>query len=206
MSSLVFPALAGIELVGERTPVWSTRAQEALSGKESRVRKRAYPIYEWELNFELLRDDITTSDLQTIVGFFNSLAGMWDTFLYSDPYFNSVTAQAFGVGNGSQTTFPITAIYAPSGGNGIAELIQNFNGQPQIYINGTLLPYSSGLSVDGQGNAIFPAGHIPSSGATLTWTGGFYYRCRFMDDRLKPNEFMKRWWSLKKLRFKSIKL
>jgi Conserved hypothetical protein 2217 (DUF2460) len=57
MSGLVYPNfLAGKMLTQRRTPTWSTKPQRALSGKESRISYRAYPLYEWELQYEFLDD------------------------------------------------------------------------------------------------------------------------------------------------------
>jgi hypothetical protein len=308
MSGLVYPNfLAGKMLTQRRTPTWSTKPQRALSGKESRISYRAYPLYEWELQYEFLNDNtarvnyvpwsqdftqwgvsnggvgispvivgnwfgsaapdgtytadrvilnvnagttssdwsqiypsgtgslgvtttsvfaktndgttrtvrmasfgspiymvvtptwqrfsvvtnnssnagllnieivgdgttskyadlslwgaqfelgslatypyiatfggaIITSDLQTITGFFNRMMGQYDTFLYQDPDFNTVTQQGFATGNGTTTAFNLTVTYAPSNTFGLPggalagqpEWVQNTLGAPAIYTN-----------------------------------------------------------------------
>jgi hypothetical protein len=39
------------------------------------------------------------------------------------------------------------------------------------------------------------------AGSALTWTGSYYYRCRFLQDTLEFNEFMNSLWEAKKVEF-----
>lgn len=136
MSSLVYPAnLPGLTFGSTRSPVFNTGLQQALSAKESAIAYQQYPVMEWELQYEFLRDDVTPSQLQAIVGLFMAMGGKYDSFLYSDPVFNTVTNMQFGVTNGVATIFQTTATYQNVGGPGGAELIQNFNGTPLYYLN-----------------------------------------------------------------------
>jgi uncharacterized protein (TIGR02217 family) len=194
MSSLVYPVLPGLTFGNTRIPTFNTGVQPALSGKESRIAYQLYPLYTFELQYELLRDDITTSDLKALAGLFNACQGQFDTFLFSDPAFNTVTAQQFGTGDAVTTTFQITAIYQNSGGPGIAEIIQNFNGAPAISVNGTLQTAGTAYTLGATGIVTFLAGHIPAAAAVITWTGSFYYRCRFSDDTFSSEQFMNKWW------------
>jgi hypothetical protein len=95
------------------------------------------------LQYELLRDYVSPSDLKALVGLFIACLGKWDTFLYIDPVFNTVANMPFGVTDGSTLTFPITATYENPGGPGGAELIQNFDGSPYLSVEryGTLIEY-----------------------------------------------------------------
>jgi hypothetical protein len=45
----------------------------------------------------------------------------------------------------------------------------------------------------------------PANAAVLTWTGAFTYRCRFVDDLQNFEEFVSNLWSLKELKFMSVK-
>ena len=205
MSSSVFPTgLNGIQLISNRSPWFKTSKQDAVSGKQTRIARMAYPLFKWEVAYEILRDDLATSDLKTFVGFFNSMQGGWDTFLYTDPYWNAVTAMQFGTGDAATRAFQITATNANSGGPGIAEAIQNLNGAPSIYINGTLKTVTTDYVISSTGVITFTT--APASAAVLTWTGSFYYRCCFTADELPLQEILRRWWTLKKIEFRSIKL
>ena len=46
----------------------------------------------------------------------------------------------------------------------------------------------------------------PAAAAALTWTGSFYYRCRFDADTMPFKLFMQKLWSTQQMRLKSIKL
>lgn len=57
MSAFIFPVLPGQKFPARKSPNFNTKPQKALSGKESRIAYRAYPLYEWELEYEFLSDD-----------------------------------------------------------------------------------------------------------------------------------------------------
>lgn len=205
MSSLVFPTgFLGLQLVQRRTPQWNTQVQESVSGKESRLNKRSSPLMIYELAFELLRDDLAVSDMRKLVGFYNAVQGSFDTFLYQDPYWNSVTAHSFGTGDGATKVFQLTATFKDSTGYGWPEVIQNLNGTPSIYNNGTLQTVTTNYTISSTGVVTYVT--APGAGVALTWTGGWYYRCRFMDDTLDLSEILSKWWALKKLQFRSVRL
>lgn len=207
MSSLVFPTgFLGLLFVQQRTPIWNAQIQVSPSGKETRISRRASPLMKFELGFELLRDDaaVSVSDFKRVVGFFNAVQGSYDTWLYTDPHFNAVTAQQFGTGDGTSTTFQVTATYKDATGVGWPEIVQNFNGTPQIYKAGVLQTVGTHYTLSGTGVVTWVT--APAAAAALTWTGSFYYRCRFTEDTLDVSEFVNRWWSMKKLAFQSVKL
>jgi hypothetical protein len=85
------------------------------------------------------------SELRAIDGLFEAMQGQFDTFLYQDPDFNTVTAEQFGTGDGATSAFQLTAKFQKTGGPGWPNIIQNFNGAPVIYRNdwqGNQLLYS----------------------------------------------------------------
>lgn len=205
MSNLLFPAnIIGLMYPRARIPIWNTGYQEAVSGKTSTLKYMQYPLYEWELRYELLRDDVTPSDLRALHGLFNAVGGRFDTFLYSCPEFNSVVDENFGTGNGTTSVYPITARFQNAGGPGAPELIQNFVIAPVIKVNGVTFTTPAQYTLGPTGIVTFVT--PPTGGHALTWTGSFYYRCRFTSDRMAYREFMNNWWDLSGLSFRSIKL
>lgn len=205
MSAYVYPStLRGLTFGNIRTPMFKTNAQEAITGKESRQSLSIYPQFRFNLQYEWLDDIASTSDLKTLVGFFGYHRGAYDSFLYTDPTYNSVTAQLFGTGNGTTTAFQLIATYGNSALPGTTEIVQNLNGAPSIYDNGSLRSTPTHYSIGPTGIVTFVS--PPVSGHLLTWTGSFYYRCRFMDDDMDFEQFMYRFWAAKKVSFKSIKL
>jgi hypothetical protein len=148
MTSFVFPTLQGLTFDVVRTPVWRTEKQRAISGKRSTMAYQQYPLIHFELTFSILRDDLVTSDVKALVGLFNACQGSYDTFLFTDPDFNAVTSEQFGVTDGTTLTFQTVAAYQNPGGPGYGEIIQNLNGPFTFRINryGTLLESPTGAS------------------------------------------------------------
>lgn len=196
MSNAVFPVLAGLDWNVIKTPVWKTRIQEAVSGKELRAALMSYPLWKFSLSYTVLRANAANAELQTLMGFFNARQGMFDSFLYTDPTDNSVANQSFGTGDGSTTAFQLLRSLG-----GFTEPIQNVNGTPTIYINGTP---TAAFTLGSTGVVTFTT--APAPAAALTWSGNFYYRCRFLQDSSEFDNFMRDLWALKKLTFQSVKL
>lgn len=149
------------------------------------------------------------SPFQTMEGFFNARNGAYDSFLIPDFW---VGYQPFtlgtGVGDGTTTAFQM---YLPESGylpqTGFNELIQNPFGPVVPYINSTA--QTSGFSVGALGS---PSGGLvtfssaPATGTQLTARAHFFQRVRFSDDNLEFEEFMYNLYSLKTLKFTSVKL
>lgn len=205
MSSLVYPAtLPGITADVDRTPIFETDVKRALSGKESRLQLMAYPLMEFDLEYEWLDDSIAASHLKALVGLFMAMRGRADTFLYTDPTFNSVTDYQFGVGATGVTTMQLSATWQNSGGPGYPEIVQNVNGAPVIKVAG--VTKTPGVDYTLGATGIVSWINVPTPGQAVTWTGSFYYRCRFLKDRLTARQFMRNWWSTRSVQFQSVKL
>jgi uncharacterized protein (TIGR02217 family) len=218
VSSFVYPTLPGLSIEVTRSYVWKTGYQEALSGKQSTIAYRQYPLVSWELKYNVLRDvgaagyaGVSTSEIQSIVGLYNALHGRYDTFLYSDPDFNTITPAGaasgygtFGTGDGSTLVFQLVAPYWNPNTFGLSELIQNLNGTPILYDNNVVIS-SSNYSIGATGIVTFGAGHAPALGHALTWSGSWYYRCRFDEDAIVWKRFMSKLWS-GVVKFTSVKL
>lgn len=198
MSSLVFPALRGLTYPVVRRTTYKTLTDEAMSRRTATLALQQYALHEWELPYDYLPDP---NGIRQIVGLYNAVRGRWDDFLYTDPSFNTVTGMAFGTGDGQTTAFQIVATFTYQGGPGGPDIIQNFNGLPTIYDNGSLAgSYSLGPS------GVVTFATAPVAGHALTWTGSFYYRCKFMDDQLDTHQFMNNFWEIKAVKFRSIVL
>ena len=196
MSNAVFPVLPGLSWSVVKTPKWSTRVQTAVSGREYRAAYFSLPRWSFKLSYEVLRAG-ALAELQQLVGFFNARQGIFDSFLYADPSDSAVTALQFGTGNGVTTAFQLVRTL---GGN--IEPVVALPAVPAVFANGVL--QSSGVSVNlNTGLATFTT--APANGVVLTWTGSFYYRCRFLQDDIELENFMKDLWQAKKVEFISVK-
>lgn len=205
MSALIYPStLPGLTFDNVRTPIFKTAVQEAVSGKETRISLQAYPRYRFELQYEFLNDTIATSHLKALVGLFLAMQGRADTFLFADPAFSSVTDYQFGVGAVGVTTMQLTAAYQNTGGPGYPEIIQNVSGTPVIKVAG--VTKTAGVDYTLGATGIVSWINVPTPGQAVTWTGFFYYRCRFDDDEMSVTQFMDRFWSAQSVVLKTVKL
>jgi hypothetical protein len=205
MSGLLFPTLIGQTPDVIRSYLWNTARQAGLSGKQSNMQLRAFPLVHFEYSFEYLPDNVTPSNFKAIVGLHNQVAGKYDTFLFNDPNFNTIPSsapQTFGTSDGTTTTvYQLVASYENSGGPGALEMVQNLNGTPVLYDNGTAIS-SSHYTISATGGVQFST--APSSGHTLSWSGSFYYRCRFDEDQIDWTAFMNQWWMARKVAFTQV--
>ena len=105
----VFPSLPGLAWSVTKTPTFQTRIQRAVSGRELRALDYPYPLWQFTLVFDLLRDNPAAGydELQTLMCFFMLCQGAFRTFLFRDPSDDQVTGQQIGVGNASTTVFQL---------------------------------------------------------------------------------------------------
>src|SRR5690242_6922087 len=125
MSNTVFPSLLGLSWNTGKHPIFKTKIQESVSGRVLRSAFQAYPLWHFVLSYEFLRGD-SNDDLKKLLAFFLVMRGSWDSFLYTDPDFNSVTDYQFGTGDGTTTQFQLTRAIS-AGGNAFIEPVQNVN-------------------------------------------------------------------------------
>lgn len=197
MSDAVFPSLPGLKWNIKRANLWKTLKQESVSGKEMSVALMTYPNRRYSLAYEVLRAG-AEAELQTLEGFFNARQGSHDTFLYSDPDDNAVTDQSFGTGDGSTTVF-----YLARTRGGFTEPVQALNGAPTIKVAGATKAAPADYSISATGVVTFTS--APANGAALTWTGSYYWRCKFLQDMAEFDQFLQDLWQLQRLEFRTVK-
>lgn len=196
MSNSVFPALTGLTFPVEKTPIWSTKVQTAVSGKETRLGFWTYPIWQYSINYSFLRSDNVNAELQSLVGFYNAHLGSFDSWLFNDPDDNLAVDQNFGTGDSATTLFQLARSYG-----GSYEPVKAVQSVTNVKINGaTTAAYTLDTST---GLITFTT--PPIAGAVLTWSGAFYWRCRFLDDQMTVSKFMAQLWETQTLKFQSIK-
>lgn len=91
MSDLAFPTLQASTWKLTRTPQFVTKEQLSASGARCAAAFRSTPLWKWTLKNGILQADDSIADLQAIEGFVNTLAGMYDSFLWTDPEAPSFT-------------------------------------------------------------------------------------------------------------------
>ena len=223
--SLSFPQLPGQTPVVVKTPTWATAVKRAASGRERRTERWAYPAWTFELSYEVIRDRPNTfvppspitdgqggaitdglggdildgpgaalDEASQLWELFNAAQGRTQTWLYLDPTDNQVTDGPIGVGDGATTTFQM----ARAANSWIEPVLAPFN--VSVFDDGA--PAADfGLGQNGQITFAAP----PAAGHQLTWSGQFYFICRFQADDLSLDQIIPQLWAGKKLAFTTVR-
>jgi uncharacterized protein (TIGR02217 family) len=203
---LVFPSLPGLAWSVTKSPTFQTRIQRAASGRELRALDYPYPLWQFTLVFDLLRDNPAAGydELQTLMGFFMLCQGAFGTFLFRDPSDDQVAGQQIGVGNASTTVFQLQRSMGTTlPGGGFQEPIVAPNIVSAVHLNG-ITQNPASYSVDpNTGLVTFVT--APGSELIISADFSYYFRCRFVDDSYTFENFMFRLWQLKKLTFISVR-
>ncbi len=193
MSSALYPTLAGLTWNNTKAPVFNTKIQRSVTNSELRAAFAVTPVWDFTLTYDLLRDDTANNELKTLMGFFLARQGSFDSFLYADPDDYLAVLQNFGTGDGVTTQFQLRRSIGP-----FSEEVCNFANAPSIYKGGVL--QSANYSVAANGVVTFtPA---PGSNVALTWSGTYYFRCRFQQDQQEFKEFMRQLWEAGSVQFR----
>lgn len=193
MSNAIFPTLPGQKIEVTASPTFSTKTQRSVSGRELRAAFMAYPLWTFSVAYEFLRDTAAYPELDTLTGFFLARRGSFDSFLFKHPADNTAVDMPFAVGDGSTKSFQLTRALG-AGGHSFTEPVQNVAAVTNIKASGVAV---TGYTVGSTGMVTFTT--APSAGATLTWSGSFYYRCRFTKDVQDYSRFLADLWDAKKV-------
>jgi uncharacterized protein (TIGR02217 family) len=198
MSNQVLPSFAGQRWPFTRGNLFRTTIKEAASGREYRWQNWSYPRYEWKLDFEVLRENEAFTEMRTLLGFINARGGSFDSFLFTDPDDNTITAQLIGTGDGLNKLFQLVRTLG-----GFVEPIYDTNGAPQIYVNAVLQTAGTHYTINSAGLVAFVT--APLAGQAVTATFSYYWRCRFTKDGYEFSQMLQRLWDLRGLGFISLK-
>jgi len=213
----VFPDLPGVQIGIKKSSQWATIVQTTASGREIRSALQSQPLYNFELPYSFLRRAPIHYELQTLQGFINTMRGAWDSWLYSDPTDRLMENSQIGTGDGRTTTFQLQRTYG-----GFTEPVANpdvdsFETDPLMWAadETTLMwpfwqPVLMWLGGSGLGDFTIsnPGGVVtfavpPPANTPIYATGGFYYRCRFMEDNNEFGQGMVTYWTHQGLQFKA---
>ena len=204
--ALIFPALPGLAWSVTKSPTFQTRIQRAASGRELRALDYPYPLWQFTLVFDFLRDNPAAGfdELRTLMGFFMLCQGAFGTFLFQDPSDDRVSGQQIGTGDTLRTVFQLQRTMGETlPGGGFLEPIPAPNVVSAVYFNG-IIQDPAGYSVDSM-TGLVTFNTAPGSGLIITADYSYYFRCRFVDDSYAFENFMFRLWQLKKLTFISVR-
>ena len=204
--TLIFPALPGLAWSVSKSPTFQTRIQRAVSGRELRALDYPYPLWQFTLVFDFLRDNPAAGydELRTLMGFFMRCQGAFGTFLFQDPSDDRISGQQIGTGDTLRTGFQLQRTMGKTlPGGGFLEPIVAPNVVSAVYFNG-IVQDPAGYSVDPM-TGVVTFNVAPGSGITITADYSYYFRCRFVDDSYAFENFMSQLWQLKKLTFISVR-
>jgi hypothetical protein len=217
----VLPFVPGQSISVTKAPKWSTGVIRTASGRERRTAYWPSPLWQFELQYEVIRHRPTAPELFALWEFFNVLQGQFAPFLFVDPADCQIPTSAlldasgaplldssgaiitdgsgdptgctFGIGDGSTRTFQLTRSI-----NSFTEAVYSAYA-PTILDNGAI----AGTNVVSGGQVTFAA--APAVGHTLIWFGYFYFGCRFLQDDLSFEQIVTQLWSAKSLKFTSLR-
>jgi len=178
-----------------------------VNGAEARVAMWSIPKYQWSLEWTALHNDVEGSsprnlELQTMMSFFNDMAGSWDTFYFPDTFTPdyTVAAQFIANGDGTTATFPLIRTLGTSTEpvyvlNNLGSTAPNYGWlQPVVMLNGTpLLGSQWSMTVDPATVTITGGsgtGGAPGIGQTVTATFSYFWRVRLTED---SQSFVEQW-------------
>lgn len=164
----------------KKSPNFNTVKQPTAAGVTSAASLKPYPTWDFEFSMDNIVgwEHNPATAVAQFFGMYLATAGGANLFLFTDPVDNAVTGAQFGVGDGTSTRFQLSRNIC-----GYPDIIQNvnttLNGDPVIYVNGTA---TTPASISSTGVVTFSS--APANNAVLTWTGSFYFLCRFAEDTI----------------------
>jgi uncharacterized protein (TIGR02217 family) len=181
MTNYLFPTFQGWSWDKTKIPFWKTNIYEAESGIETRIQKWSNSRYKIQLVYSFLTDNnvlgnsLDKADLERLQGFFNSVGGNAEDFLFRDDVENQVENQTFAVADGSAKEFQLVRSLS-----NWVEPVRGIIEPPQVFINDEL---TADYQYTPDGRIIFDT--PPPAGAMLKWSGNYYFRVRFENDELE---------------------
>jgi hypothetical protein len=220
----VLPFLPGQAIAVSKGPQWRTQVIRSASGRTRTTAYWPYPLWKFELQYEVVRRRPTQDELADLWEFFNTAQGQYGTWLFVDPSDCQLpTSALLDPATGAPLTDPATgAILTDPGspyplgvqfgtGDGttktfqLSRLVNSWREpvfatfQPVILDNGA---FAGANSVAG-GQVTFTT--APAAGHVLSWFGFFYFGCHFAQDDLTFEQIVNLLWSGKSLKFESLR-
>jgi uncharacterized protein (TIGR02217 family) len=178
----------------KKSPTANSIVQKTVANKGvASASLQPYPTWVFEFDMDRItgNEALASSVIASFIGIHIACNGRAFPFLFIDPQDNAVTqinsgmlnvtpgaAQPMGqFGDGASKQFQLARIYGSAGVPN--DIIQNVAGSISVYVNGS---FTTAYSVDGLGVVTFNS--APANGATLTWSGNFYFYVRFESDNL----------------------
>jgi uncharacterized protein (TIGR02217 family) len=195
MSDMFLPTLPGLSWNTTKAPRFNTKVQTSVNLSELRSSFAATPVYDFTRSYDLLRDNTADDELHELGGFFMARYGSWDKWLFADPDDSIALLEPFDTGDGVTVAFQLQRTFGV-----FIEPVCNVAAAPLIYKAGVLQTVTTDYTVSATGLVTFTT--APAAAAALTWSGTYYFRCRFEQDAQEYQQFMSRLWQARSFGFK----
>lgn len=210
---LTYPELPGLGY----SVIWRPKAvnlpvQTHVSGREVRISASQYPLHEFELTYNVLRDAPGQIERKTLMAFFLALGGALSGFNFKNPDDYSVVGQSFVTTDGINSQFgPLVRTMSAGGYTatepvGYVDLTNPFH----LYLDGNLIDpndatYGYSVLQTQPVLQMVKFNNTPPSGHVLTVDMSYFYWVRFSDDTMDFEKFMYGLWALKKVKLMSLR-
>lgn len=209
MSLVVYPGrdlLPGLTYGQKWDPAFFNASDTTATGADIDISLAPYPLHDFELDYEFLRDGLYSEwlngqglEFKTLNGFWLQSGGVSGRFLYKNTADFKVFQNQIGVGDGSTTVFTLTRNYGAGGFSQTEPVGQVNTGEPfNVYLNGSPTPVTPTLYTLSAANPCantITFGTAPTSGYAVTVDMSYYYYCKFAKDTNSFTKFMDRLWN-----------
>lgn len=228
---LAFPRPPKIAYSRTRTPLWSNTIQKHTSGGLAGFAFWSQPLWNWVLDFELLRDGfrkgVSWDERKQVEGLFNACVGNLTPFSFWDVDDNRVFRQSVGTTDGISTAYTLTLTrgsFNPNDGYQWTENVGLVDLNPQnlvqgqnpfnLYVDSGTTPYQPGNSDPTWGYTLATAAPMqqqivfngaPPSGHKLYVDMSYLFFARFSDAQIDFEKFQFGLWRLKKCNLESLR-
>lgn len=202
MTLPVYPTLPGLTFPVKWTPrFYNMATATAASGADIDLALADYPLHDFELQYEFLRDSVGLTEFKTLMGFVLQIAGTAGRFLFSNPDDSSVTGQAIGTGDGATAAFTLVRSFGAGGFVGVEPIGYVDSATLNVYDNGVLKTLGSDYTLDQSvaGLQTVTFASAPASGHAITVDMAYWYYCKFPDNGPEFDKFMSGLWSMQKI-------
>jgi uncharacterized protein (TIGR02217 family) len=174
----------GIEKGSRFSPNYLNVIQEAIAGNEQRFAQWDKLRGVGDISYGLLNSTDPTGDFRAILAIYRAHYGSLIPFRFRDWSDYIADDEVIGVGDGSETDFPITMTYDPSmillNTPGSLQYVRNiflFDGAPVIKVDGVTKTVVTDYTISTAGVVTFTS--PPANDKDVTWSGMFDVPVRF---------------------------
>jgi hypothetical protein len=175
----------------------------------------AYPLHDFELTYEFLRDGVrwgrpgATLEFRTMMGFHLMIGGTLGRFLFRNVDDCQVWRNPIGVGDGATTAFTLTRAFGARGYAGTEPVGQVNLGEPfNVYLGTAPAPvdpatYAVNTAAPLANTVTFAT--APAPGQVIAVDMSYYYYCKLSQNNNTFEKFMDRLWLLNKVTLHSCR-